>query len=482
MPDGPPPGDQVVNEGDSYLNQLGAGRVIDEPPSYHPPTAAELADFEAEGDVNTPPKDGAAPAPADKPKADAAPADKPPEKPADEPPKSPFEDVQHGGDYDPNAKPDAAKPDSEPDDGEPAAAEGRDGKKRARYEDVVKRASKAEEDLANERRLRVAREAEIEEYRRARAPAPASDAAKPADAGAEPAPAKPAAASALPPKPKEEDFDTTEAWSQKLDEWYEARTAAQVDERLAAARSDAEKQQESDAAVRARSEIDATVRSNLEHFRKHEKADEMAAALSAVKSPWYEPLKHGDDMAKSLTHFTTRHAKGGEALVFLGQNPEKAQALANLSGHPERHPGHVRAWVNLTAVTKNPVKMLDFMSTENGGNWFEALGTLPEHQQLVEIGSMEGRLAAVPAPEAARRGGPAAGDVSKAPPPATPPRGTSGTPAASSRMPTQFDGSKDSEPFADAEFERRMNRTFRDAAAAGSIVRPPVRRVVERHA
>ena len=466
-----------------YYNDVMGATVIDEAqfmaaavPPPDPPEQSTNVDPGSEPAKTTAPKDGGAAAGAEKPKGAAPSASAP----------NPFPDVEHAGfdgDRPIQGGPPAADAGGEQrtdagqaqEDGQPAG-KGRRASKADRYDAAIAGASKAEEETAAERRARLAAEAENEQLRRelaeARAGGPAAGTA--GAAGGRPAgEATPpeGGAEATPPaeelkKPESDDFNTQAEFETALDQYYDklhsqkAASKKAADEKAAAtaAREDAQRRQLS--ADRAQWTVNAEKMREADDFKK------VAEALGKLQSPWYSQQEFGQTLAPALDHFVRVSPVGGDVGLWLGRNPEQAAALAKLPGHPRQHHVHMLAWDRMARSMESPIPMLEWMASENGTKWFSNLQTAQTVVELESrIANVIGRLAAVTALRQDERGGGPAptARTSQAPPPGTPPQGTS-TGEMSSAVESMEHG--DTDPDYDKVFRSRFAKRQRDAMAA----------------
>lgn len=247
---------------------------------------------------------------------------------------------------------------------------------------------------------------------------------------AEPAPAeKPkveAVAAPMPTVPKYRDYATDEEYEGAVAKYHTDLTAWQQGQISAATtkiRDEITQGVESrfrgageEAAARA---TEQRLLTTLETVRSG-KADwaEKAAALKDVTSAWYDPAKHGDAATPFLSDLArTRLAMGledgGELLYWLGSDPDRAQAVADLlPNRPIRD-----AIVHAPSV----IDLLDHFATDEGQREFEALKQMHPLRVNQAIGALSARLAGASSGSPARPH-----PITKAQPSARPPAGTPG--------------------------------------------------------
>lgn len=237
----------------------------------------------------------------------------------------------------------------------------------------------------------------------------------------------------MPTVPKYRDYATDEeyetavgkyhtdlaAWQTDQQTQLEQRITAGVESRFRGAGDDAAFQQ----AVERLEATKAKVMASKPDW------DEKRAALGSIQSAWYDPASHGPE---NTTPFLTDLARtlmmqgkdeGAELLYWLGSDPDRAQAVADL------HPGVVRmrdgtvysplrdALVHAPSV----LPLLEHFATEDGQREFEALKQMHPLRINQAIGALSVRLAG------ASSGSPAASHpITKAHPSARPPVGTPG--------------------------------------------------------
>ena len=146
--------------------------------------------------------------------------------------------------------------------------------------------------------------------------------------------------------------------------------------------------------------------------------DEKRANLADVQSSWYDPVRHGEaktpflsDVARTL--LMQGRDEGAELLYWLGEDPDRAQALADLiPTRPMRD-----ALVNAPSV----IPLLDHFATEEGRAEFEAMKQMHPIRANQAVGALAVRLAGASSGSSA-----VSHPITKAQPSARPPAGTPG--------------------------------------------------------
>ena len=183
--------------------------------------------------------------------------------------------------------------------------------------------------------------------------------------------------------------------------------------------------------------------------------DEKRDALVDIQSAWYDPASMGADKTPFLTDVARTllmdgNAEGGELLYWLGSDPDRAQAVADLlPTRPLRD-----AIVSAPSV----IALLDHFATDAGQREFEALKQMHPIRMNQAIGLLSARLAG------ASSGSPTVSHpITKARPSARPPAGTPGARAGESppgKMPAFDDWMK-------AEDAKELAERKRAAGIAG---------------
>ena len=146
--------------------------------------------------------------------------------------------------------------------------------------------------------------------------------------------------------------------------------------------------------------------------------DEKRANLADVQSSWYDPVRHGEaktpflsDVARTL--LMQGRDEGAELLYWLGEDPDRAQALADLiPTRPMRD-----ALVNAPSV----IPLLDHFATEEGRAEFEAMKQMHPIRANQAVGALAVRLAGASSGSSAM-----SHPITKAQPSARPPAGMPG--------------------------------------------------------
>ena len=146
--------------------------------------------------------------------------------------------------------------------------------------------------------------------------------------------------------------------------------------------------------------------------------EEKRAALKDVTSSWYDPTQHGEATAPFLSDLASTRLSmgledGGELLYWLGEDPDRAQAVADLfPTRPIRD-----AMINAPSV----IDLLEHFTTDAGQREFETLKRMHPIRVNQAIGALSVRLSG------ASSGSPAVPHpITKAQPSARPPAGTPG--------------------------------------------------------
>lgn len=372
--------------------------------------------------------------------------------------------------------------------------------KQDRFDAAISGAAEAQSEVASERRRRLASEAENRRLRQeldqARQPgtqpaagvAPGTGAQPPA--GAPAADTQPAAGSAAAQlkalkKPDFDEHDDTESYGKALDEYWAEHHRLQAAVTAEAAQASRRDTDQRDAARQAASADEAQWAENYGVMKAADDFEAVGKALAPLESPWANQQEFGQVRAPALDHFIRVNPKGGEVGLWLGRNAEKAKVLAELPGHPNQHRAHFIAWNRMARAFNDPIPVLDYMASEKGAKWFNDLGQLTTVDELIDsLAELRGRLAAVSVirEEDEHGGGPAPTVVSQAPPPGTPPQGTS-TGGLQSDV-HRYGGSTTDPKGISADFDKvfssRWSKRFRDSQAVGAPAGGQV--VVPQHA
>ena len=226
----------------------------------------------------------------------------------------------------------------------------------------------------------------------------------------------------MPAHPKYKDYETDEAYETAVAAWHtaistwqtsresavEARITKGLDARFESERGDAETRRQQ-----------ATIAARLETARaKYPDWSEKSEALKGLVSSWYNPADHGDaaapflsDLAMSL--MAQDNAEGADLLYFLGEDPDRAQVLADLVPS--------RALRDALVSTPSVLPLLEHFATDDGAKAFEALARMQPIRCIAAVGALSARLAAAPRDSAS-----AAHSITKAVPPAKSPVGAPG--------------------------------------------------------
>ena len=252
-------------------------------------------------------------------------------------------------------------------------ADNKGGKKEPTGDDPWK-VAQAETDLLRQ---------QIETNRGAPAPAAAPAAVKAPDEQLD----------ALPDKPKLDDYDSTEKYTEALEGWYGLKAKHDARDVIEAANKTAGDTAQADARKVRADTFNRRAVANFQEAGKAQDFETVKTALTKGRSPWWESKLFGEgDKTPALNFVAKANPKGGEVILFLGRNPEMFNRLADLSGHPDLHPGHAKAWDTIGRTSTDPVSMLRFMASDKGQEWFETVSSLQPDLQLSAIGRMEGIL------------------------------------------------------------------------------------------
>lgn len=227
---------------------------------------------------------------------------------------------------------------------------------------------------------------------------------------------------AEPEHPNYRDFNTDEEYESARAKW-KTDHAAWDTKRITALRDDITKGVDERLTRRDQTEAvrqaEARMVSVLDEVRKATPDwNERRAVLQGVTSSWYDPTQHGEattpflsDLSQSL--MLQGNKEGAELLVWLGEDADRTQRLADL--FPTRQ---VRDAILHAPSVKT---LLEYFATDEGAEQFDALKQMHPLRVNQAIGALSARLQ--PAP---RGSGAAAHTVTKAQPSARPPAGTPG--------------------------------------------------------
>ena len=248
------------------------------------------------------------------------------------------------------------------------------------------------------------------------------------------APGREAAAdAAMPAHPQYRDFETDEAYeaavakwrSEDVPAWQTARDAA-LEQRITSGVDSRLRGAGDHAAFReAVGRLEATKAAVIE---AHPDWDEKREVLSDLRSAWYDPRAHKgtttpflSDLARTL--LMQGNPEGGELLYWLGSDPDRAQAVADL------HPGVIRMTDGtLTSPLRDAllsapsvIPLLDHFATDAGQREWAALKQMHPIRMNQAIGLLSARLAGASSGSPGRPH-----PITSAHPSARPPAGTPG--------------------------------------------------------
>lgn len=146
--------------------------------------------------------------------------------------------------------------------------------------------------------------------------------------------------------------------------------------------------------------------------------NEKAANLQELQSSWYDPTRHGDAKTPFLSDLTRTllmagNEEGGELLYWLGEDLDRAQALADLfPTRPIRD-----ALLHASSV----IPLLEHFATDEGAREFEALKQMHPVRVNQAIGALSVRLTSASSGSLVK-----SHPITMAHPSARPPAGTPG--------------------------------------------------------
>ena len=226
----------------------------------------------------------------------------------------------------------------------------------------------------------------------------------------------------MPTVPKYREFDTDEAYETAMAKYHADLSAAINDQQTRLERRITEgvesrfRSAGDDAAAEA---AERRLVSTLDKVRAGKTDwDARAAGLKEIRSPWYNPDVHRDATAPFLSDLSKSRLSmgledGGELLYWLGEDVDRAQALADL--FPTRP---IR---DALVAAPSVIPLLEHFATDDGQREFDELKRMHPLRVNQAIGALSVRLAG------ASRGSLAVShSITKALPSARPPAGTPG--------------------------------------------------------
>lgn len=225
--------------------------------------------------------------------------------------------------------PDPANPITEADgDGPPAEPEPADAK--------PSRINRRFSELATEVKVRDAKLEAANDYI-ARLEALVRDGQKQPEPPQTTAPEPPPAVEPLPPRPQRDSFDTPEAYDAAMDAWHEAKTARQIEIKLA----EEKRHIETEAAAAREAEAQ---RQREDHIKQQQDAyNERRAKVAAEFEDFAEVVDRDDlPISEPMAVAIMQNEDGPRVAYHLGKHPEIAQRIAAMvipnQFYPQGHP------------------------------------------------------------------------------------------------------------------------------------------------